>query len=171
MGEPIAPFTDGRLWPRVYNQQFYAEQLTTTSFSPIPPVNVPVLFTSRTIAVALDSQEALSHWWLGIRLKMRIAVPGSEFDEIEAQEVKCQVNRGQLIRFPRLAPQYTLRLEFPWWHSEMRVTIWEFQGTEQDSTEVLIKERTDAIRVDLARVEAKIDQIRTTQQSSMVRRL
>ena len=159
MSSPIASFTDGSLWPRVYNQQFYAEQETVTRFRPIPPVNVPVLFNSHTIAVATDSQEALSHWWLGIRLKMRIAIPGSEFDEIEAAEVRCQVNRGQLIRFPPLAPQYTLRIEFPWWHSEMRVTVWEFQGEQRDSTEVLVQDLGDAIRVDLARIEAKINSI------------
>lgn len=159
MARSLADFTNGSLWQRVYNQQFYAEEEGRSRFRPIPPVNLPVVLHSPTIAVATDSQEALAHWWLGIRLKMRVAIPGSEFDELEAHEVRCQVNRGQLVRFPPIAPQYTLRIEFPWWHSEMRVTIWEFTGIEQDSTEVLVTDQTDAIRVDLARIEAKIDNI------------
>lgn len=162
MSVPVADFTNGGLWSRVYNQQFYAEQVGISRFRPIPPVNLPVLLHSPVIAVATDSQEARPHWWLGIRLKQRITIPGSEFDELEAHEVRCQVNRGQLIRFPALAPQYTLRVEFPWWHSEMRVTVWEFTGEQQDSTEILVRDQTDAIRVDLARLEAKIDDIRSS---------
>lgn len=158
MSRPLAAFTDGSLWQRVYNQQFYADFEGRSRFRPIPPVNLPVLLHSPVIAVATDSQEALTHWWLGIRLKMRIAVPGSEFDELEVHEARCQVNRGQLIRFPPIAPEYTLRIEFPWWHSEMRVTVWEFLGEQMDSTEALVVDQTDAIRVDLARIEAKIDQ-------------
>jgi len=146
-------------WSRVYNQQFYAEPTAERRYQPIPPINVPFLFSSHVLAIATDSQFARSWWWLGVRAKMVIQSPGTEFAELEASEIKVPVNSGILARFPKLSAQYRLKLEVPWWHQEMRVTIWEYLGPGDDPVEDLVRTSTESIRIDLVRIETKIDRL------------
>jgi hypothetical protein len=68
------------------------------------------------------------------------------------------LNRGgTLIQFPRYAPQYRLEVEVPKWHKEMDLTIWEYIGPITDTTVQAVLEQADLIRVDLLRIETKLD--------------
>jgi hypothetical protein len=150
---------DSALWSRVYNQMHYAQPATPSGFMPIPAFNIPILFSSHILAIATDSQYARSWWWLGVRAKMLIDSPGTDFGELEAYGLRVPVNAGILARFPKLTPQYRLKIEIPWWHQEMRVTIWEYLGPDDDTTEELIRTSSESIRVDLVRIETKVDNL------------
>jgi hypothetical protein len=58
-----------------------------------------------------------------------------------------------------LADDYLLKVEIPPWYDRMKVSIYEYDGPIGDTTEELIIERSDVIRVDLTRIEAKIDNL------------
>lgn len=72
---------------------------------------------------------------------------------------KVPVNRPSLFRFPMYAAQYSLRCEIPPWFDRMKISVWEYSAVVGDSTEALVEESTDLIRVDLLRIETKVNQL------------
>lgn len=158
MSEPFLQLGSAANWRSVYQQMHRANPSRRRGYIPIVPIQIPILFESHILAAAADSQFAREHWWLGYRIKMLIDVPGSDFLDFAAYEVAIPVNRGgTLIRLPKLAPQFRLRAEVPFWHEEMLITIYEYTGPYSDSTEALIEERADQIRIDLARIEQRLN--------------
>jgi hypothetical protein len=144
---------DANQWQEVYDQMHQATRLSSTSYIPIPPFIVPILLTTHTLMIATDSQEALAHWWLGVRVQMLIDVPGSDFSELPTERINIPVNRGLLVRLPKLSNQYRLRVEVPHWHQTMRLTIWEFTGADDGESSL------ELIREDLQRIEGKVNSL------------
>jgi hypothetical protein len=102
--------------------------------------------------------DAKPWWFLGLRLQQIIQV-GVAPSTALADFRRIPVNRPSLCRFPRLADDYLLKVEIPPWYDRMKVSIYEYDGPIGDTTEELIIERSDVIRVDLTRIEAKIDNL------------
>lgn len=157
MGDPLIQLTDPSNWEQSYENTFYAEALPNGRFYPINPLILPVLFTSPYLALGASSTDARSHWKLGYWIKQFIAPASVGFGAVETNSARGYLNRTAVARFPLYAPQYQLRIEFPWWHRSMDVSIWEYVGDSDDTTEALIRDQTDAIRASLATIEAKID--------------
>jgi hypothetical protein len=157
LSDPVLNLTDGSYWRQIYQQLHRANPASPRGYYPIPPITIPILLSNYIVAVAAESQLARSNWWLGCRLQMVIDVPGSAFGNVEAHQVNVPLNRGVLVSLPHLAPQYKLRADVPSWHQELSLTIYEYMGPSGDSTETLIQNQSDLIRVDLVRIERKID--------------
>ncbi|NEQ20658.1 MAG: hypothetical protein F6K28_15745 [Microcoleus sp. SIO2G3] len=158
MSEPRLELGSAANWRSVYQQMHRANPSRRRGYIPITPIQIPILFESHILAAAGDSEFAREHWWLGYRLKMMIDVPGTDFLDVAGHEVNIPVNRGgKLIQLPKLAPQFRLIAEVPYWHEEMLITIYEYIGTYSDSTEALIEDRTDQIRIDIARLEQRLN--------------
>lgn len=158
MGEPVLQIDNAAHW-----QQVYSEQKTRASGQngeiPIPDFDIPILLTSHVLAVGTSSEYARSHWWLGCRVQQVLSATGTGFGYLPAAIVNIPVNRVTLVILPRYAAQFRLRVSVPYWHRELRVTVYEYVGPISDSTEDLVVERTDVVRVDLARIEAKVDDL------------
>lgn len=157
MSEPVLQLNQAGHWDLIYSEIKYADELPGNRFRPIPPFTIPILFQSPWLAIGSNSAVARSHWWLGCRVQPVIVVPDSPFDFIDAPPHQVPLNAFTLFKFPALEQQYRLRVSVPWWHRELGITVYEYTGPASDTTEDLIVERTDVIRVDLARVEAKVD--------------
>lgn len=158
MSEPLLQLGNAANWRSVYQQMHRANPSRRRGYIPIVPIQIPILFESHIIAAAGDSQLARDHWWLGYRLKQVIDASGTDFLDVVGHEVNIPVNRGgKLIRLPKLAPQFRLVAEVPYWHEEMLITIYEYFGPYSDSTEALVQEQADLIRVDLARIEQRLN--------------
>lgn len=127
---PEFQLQDDMNWSKVYEQMHQVSALTATSYIPIPPFIIDRLFPSHILLITTDSEEALSHWWLGVRVQMMIDALGTDFLQIPANRISIPVNQALLVRFPKLSSLYRLRVEVPKWHLTMRVTIWEYSGTE-----------------------------------------
>jgi hypothetical protein len=140
-------------WQEVYDQMHQVTRLSSTSYIPIPPFTVPILLTSHTLMISTDSEEALARWWLGVRVQMLIDVPGSDFGELPTDRINIPVNRGLLVRFPKLSNQYRLRVEVPEWHQTMRLSIWEFMGLDDSEASL------DLVVENLQRIEGKVNSL------------
>jgi hypothetical protein len=159
MGEPVLQLNNSANWELLYSEFKFADQLPSGDYRPIPTFTVPILIESPWIAVGTDSQQARSHWWLGCRVQPLISVPNSPFQYIAGTQVNVPLNEITLFKFQSLEAQYRLRVQIPWWHKELNFTLYQYTGPASDSTENLITERTDVIRVDLARIELKLDNL------------
>ncbi|MBW4514170.1 MAG: hypothetical protein KME11_03085 [Timaviella obliquedivisa GSE-PSE-MK23-08B] len=151
---PEFQLQDAANWEKVYDQSYQGSAITPTRYTPIPPFVISRLFPSHTLLIATDSSEALAHWRLGVRVQMIIDAPSTDFVQIDTNQISIPINRGLLVRFPKLSTLYRLRVEVPKWHRTMRVTIWEYSGTEASDTETL-----EFIREDLQRLEGKVNSL------------
>jgi hypothetical protein len=159
MGEPVLQLNNAANWELLYSDLKVADEISTGTFRPIPTFTVPVLIESPWIAIETYSQEARSHWWLGCRVQPIVMVPNSPFQRIAGTQVNVPLNALTLFKFQSLEAQFRLRVQIPWWHKELSIWVYQYTGTASDSTEDLIVDRTDVIRVDLARIEFKLDNL------------
>jgi len=142
-------------WQLVYDQFFYAQpapEVNPNAYHPIPDAQIPFLFDRHVLAIATSSTKVKPRWYLAGRLIQQISALGTDFIDAQANRINLQLNRTQLVVLPQLSSTYKLRVEIPWWHEEMGLTIWEYTGPEEDSTEEIIQ----TLKVDVARLEYRI---------------
>lgn len=158
MGNPIVDLNNPDHWDMVYNQTTHAGRLSSIEYYPIAPFDLPILCTSPLLFVSAENINAKPWWYLGCRLQQRIQTALSPGDVV-GRFAKVPVNRPSLFRFPMYAAQYSLRCEIPPWFEQMKLAIWQYSGPIGDSTEQLIQDNSDLIRIDLIRIETKVDNL------------
>lgn len=126
---------------------------------PLPAFEIPFLFSQPLLAVKAFSQSARGTWRFGGTLTQRVQLgsggSGSVLPIAENQRRALRLGRTELCYFPAISNQYELLLEAPHWLDDLRVTIWEYVGPI--STPEL--ELTQLLRIDVLRVEAKVNVI------------
>lgn len=157
MAEPILELGNPANWEQVYDETFTADPAPHGRYYPILDRIVPVLFDSPILAFAASSTDAQPNWRLGYWVRQYIAPSGVGTGAIESRQTKAYLNRTVMSRFQLYAAEYQVRLSFPYWLRSISVGIWEYVGPIDDTTEALIRERIDIVRIDLARLEAKVD--------------
>jgi hypothetical protein len=158
MAEPILDLLNPSNWNQVYDEARSAQPATPSgAYYPIPIFEIPVVLNSRVLVVRCISTTAKTTWRFAGNLKPQVAAPvaGVISPPVEIASIYLQVNRTRLIVLQPYANNYNLVLENAPWLKDLRVTIWEYIGTVEDTTEELI----GVARVDILRVEAKIDDI------------
>ena len=147
-------------WEQVYTESKRVQPSPRfiNGYLPIPPYTIPILLESPILAVGFQSLEARPSWYVGGRIRQTIQSGNSP--ELQGNQAIVPLNRGLFLYFfQRLAPQYRLTVEIPDHFIDSTIEIWEYRGPVVDTTEALVAERTDVIRVDLTRIETKINQL------------
>lgn len=158
MSDPILELSNPAHWEFVYNETFRAGALPGNRYIPLQPVDIPVLVSSPLLVIEAENLDAKPWWFLGCRIQQRFSV-GIAPDTALGAFVRVPVNRPRLFRFPRLSADYSLRAEIPPWYDRMKIVIYEYTGPIGDTTERAVIEQGDLIRVDLTRIETKIDNL------------
>lgn len=156
MGNPIVDLNNPDNWEMAYNETINAGRLSSIEYFPIIPFDIPVLMTSPLLFIAAENIDAKPWWYLGCRLQQRISTALSP-GEVIGRYARVPVNRPALFRFPMYAAQYSLRCEIPPWFDRMKIAIWQYDAPVGDTTEQLIQDSTDLVRIDLLRIETKVD--------------
>lgn len=157
MSHPIYDLNNSQNWQFAYSEQKTAQQTHNGYYFPIPEFQLPTLFESPVLLVEVDCPEAKPWWWLGGTARLSIDGPGVVADEVFLIRRRLPVNRPAIIQFPQVLPQYNLSVSIVPWLRQVTLSVYEFVGPIADSTEQLLIERTDVLRVDLARIEAKLN--------------
>lgn len=143
MGHPVLQLSNAANWADVYNQSFTAQRINPTVFAPLPEIIVPVLFDRHIIAVYATSSSAKPSWYFAgfLNQKIRLGlIPGGSPDADAVQRRKIWLNRITLLFFPKITSTYAVSFNVPKWFDTVNLNIFEYQGTESDSTEDLIRE-------------------------------
>lgn len=160
MGEPILNLADASSWQQIYNETFVGEPTNIRpGWFPIPAFVVPILLHSPYVAIAASSDDAASNWRFGFFARQFISPAAVGVGSLESYAVKAFLNRAVIAKFKMFSAQYQLRIEIPWWHKSMSVAIWEYVGPIDDTSDKLVRDTTDVIRIDLLRIEQKIDNL------------
>jgi len=157
MSDPL--IQSGNHWPLVYSdrREVITDPSAPRGYVGIAPWEIPVIFTSPLIAATTSSLDSRSTWYVGCRLRPKYQL-GSEVLDAVGNQAVVPINRDPvLIRFPRWKSEYSLMVEVPYWFLSIGLDIWEYTGDLDSVTDDLVRSQTDAIRVDLVRIETKID--------------
>ena len=158
MAEPILDLLNQDNWNQAYDESRIAQPATEAGgYYPIAVFEIPIVFQSRVLAVRCLSSTAKSSWRFAGNLKPQVAAPiaGINSPPVEIASIYLQLNRTRLVVLHPYATNYNLVLENAPWLKDLRLTIWEYTGAIEDTTEELI----GVARIDILRVESKIDNI------------
>lgn len=158
MSDPILSLRSTENWQLVYNETATAGRRGPAVYIPIAAFDIPILLSSPILVIEAENLDVKPWWWLGCRLQQVLQV-GIVPDRALGQFVNVPVNRPRLFRFPRMTADYSLRVEVPPWFEKLKISIFEYTGPIGDSTERLVQDQADLIRIDLTRIETKIDQL------------
>lgn len=133
--QPILDVTDPTLWEEVYNVTLIAQSSPVSNvFTPLPKFNIPRIFDKYTLVIGANNQYMKPNWNLAFYVAMNIQIAGVGKTEVTNRFVRIGLT---LLRFPSVAPSYTLQARIPKWHREMDFTIWQYIGNERDVLDLL----------------------------------
>ena len=132
----------------------------------IEPVEIPYLTDKHLFLVGATYSKAPPSWQRagyiyqqidGIRIDDAVIFEGlgsNSSTAVDANRQLVRLNTIQFVDFTQLTETYRLRFEALPWIPEITLGIWEYVGTESDTTEDLL----NAVRAKLETIEFKIDQ-------------
>lgn len=143
MSDLIVQFNNKNHWIRLYTGEYTVTPINNgRRYVPIPDHVLPVLSDHRILAAKATSAEALKSWKTGGWLTPILDLASTEVKEARMPQHQIPLDYSRVIRLPEFAQSYKLRLSFPKWLKDVRIDIWQYIGPEDDSTEKLIRERT-----------------------------
>lgn len=157
MSQLILDLQGQGVWTQVFDEHRDALETTSSSHLPIPAFEIGFLIESHILAVRCLSMTAKARWRFSGNLSQRFQIgsggAASPLPTVTGSRQGLRLNRTELVRFPKLVPAYELLFEPPHWLKDLRLTVWQYIGPESDTTEEMV----EAARVDLIRIESKID--------------
>lgn len=143
MSHPVLTLNDAANWQLFYRQRYQSPTIAgagrNRSHAPIVPQMLPPTLNNRIIAAGCNSAVAKPTWNVGGYLTPIVAC-GSEVLEADLESHRLLLNRARLILIPALAASCKLRYSIPPWFEEISISIYQYVGSETDSTENLIRE-------------------------------
>lgn len=143
------------VWEFVYDETFQGVQPTPDTYIPIPRITIPVLLQERVLVVGTSSESTKPNWRFAGTLTQRLSIPGLGAGLVDSAREALRINGLTLVVFPHLTQDYQLDFDVYPWIRDITVAVWRYTGPEFNSTEELIQ----TLKVDILRVETKIDQI------------
>jgi hypothetical protein len=145
MSEPILQLTTQGNWSQIYDENREAAPTSVPNiFYPIPAYEIPFLIERHILAIRCLSPSAKATWryagTLSQRFQLGTGGAASGLPTVEALSIGLRLNRTKLVVFKKYTQQYELLFETPFWMKSLRLSIWQYEGTESDSTEDLIRE-------------------------------
>lgn len=136
----------------------------------IDPVDLPFVAESRFLIIGATCISAKKTWNQAgyltqvldqIAVDDRIVYPGLISPPANIADADCKLiplNALKLVEFSSFSPQFRLHFRILPWIKSLSLAVWQFTGTESDT----ILEQVELARVDLLRVESKVDRLKTT---------
>ncbi|NDJ16785.1 hypothetical protein [Myxacorys almedinensis] len=155
MSHPILQLGNVQNWTLLYSETLNAEEtFAGRGFRPIPARLIPLQIEHRILIVGTASNKGIrSTWNTGGWITPLIAWGGNNNTmDADLGSWRIPLNKQRLILLPDIAPNYKLRFSTPSWMQQMSVTIYQYSGPEDDSTELLIGQ----LQTQLDRIEGQI---------------
>jgi hypothetical protein len=149
---------DPNSWVEAYSETKTAQSVLGYGdrYYPLEPWFVPVLFESHILMVHAAISDVNPRWRMACRVKQFLEPKPIAGLEVQGADFVVPPNKGKLLVFPRLTTQFKLQVYIPYWFKTIALTIYQYTGDYVTSIEELVKDQTNVIRVDLARIETRV---------------
>ena len=160
--------SDAAVWRLMYLQtaQGNINDWRNYRIPAIEPIEIPFTIEGRLLAIGATYIEARPTWRYAGVLTQEVPVslddtliyPGISggVTAIDTSNRRIPLNSTILQVFPRYASEHRYRFEPYGWIPRLTLGIWEYIGPESDS----ILEQIETLKVDISRIEVKIDGLR-----------
>jgi hypothetical protein len=155
-------------WRLIYYQQHVGDPSKRKIRAPmIDIIELPITLASRVLAVGASYLDAPPSWNTagyfyqevgGVSLDDTLIFPGAGGgvpSVLDGSKRRITLNTIELHIFPRLATEHRYRFEAMRWIPKITFGVWEYIGSESDSTEELLQ----TLKVDIARIELKVNNL------------
>lgn len=147
-------------WDLVLRRTYVAQTTPDEpkGFLPIP--SITVLVDRHTFVIGASSTTAKPRWRLAAFANPRLLFSPSSTSEYAAivQAERSQavlLNRLTLVQFRDFGVNpYLLAFDVASWHQDLSLEVWKYQGADSDK---LLPELIQDVKVDLGRIESKVD--------------
>lgn len=147
-------------WDLVLRRSYFAQTTPNEvkGFLPIPSISI--LVDRHILTIGASSTKAKPNWYLAAYVTPKLLFSPSSTSEfvaaVQTQERRrIKLNTLNLVQFTNfgLSP-YLLEISIPYWHQEMNLEIWKYQGDEstKPSNELIAD-----LKSDIERIELKLD--------------
>lgn len=154
MSHPILQLGNSNNWALLYSETLSAEvTLSGRGFKPIPESLLPVQADHRILVVNTFSNKGVRDTWkTGGWLTPVIAWGGNNnVQDADLGSYRIPLNQSRLLLLPNIAPTYKLRFSTPSWFQQIALTVYQYSGPEDDSTELMIQD----VQSQLDRIESQ----------------
>lgn len=161
-------FTGPNKWQRVYFNRFEGNPNNAKiNAGLIEPFEVPLTFEQHVLAITAFSSNIKPRWrtagyltqtYSGVDFNSNpiTATDTSPTSGVDAANKRIGLNTVELVIFPQLANNFFLWFDPVPWLKSLNFSIWEYQGS---ITPTRVEELVETVKVDIARVEFKINAI------------
>lgn len=133
-------------WELVWNRSLVADRKERGRLIGIQETIVPLVFDKFVVAVYCYSPTARAKgkdWrWAGYavrRIRTGLTI-GNGYDSDAGTKRPYWLNRVTLLTYDPIVPNYALSFEYARWLPDINMEVWQFLGTDYDSTEALIRQ-------------------------------
>lgn len=139
-------FNQENTWELVWSRSLNSDRTPSGRNIGIQEQIVPLLFDKFVIAVYAYSPYALQKnkgWrWAGYavrRVRTGLTI-GNAFDSEAGTKRPFWLNRVTLLLYEPLTSEYSMSFEFARWLPNANISVWQYQGTDYDTTDGLIRQ-------------------------------
>ena len=125
-------FANSNNWDLISNGNITASLVNPNEpyHIPINPISISTLIETPTIAIFTETTNPKSTWkcggWVAANIVSGLIVGGNADTEIARRYL--QLEKINIVRFPRLSNNFALKLFVPSWFKYFSWTIWEYIG-------------------------------------------
>lgn len=154
-------------WQLVYNRRHMGDERARRIRAPlIEPIQLPTTIASRILCVSATYIQAPPTWKIAgwfyqenrVPLDDSVVFPGvtgTGFTTLDTAKRSIELNQMQLLTFPRYATEQIYRFAPARWIPQITLGVWAYTGPITNQ----IIENLETIKVDLVRVETKLNQL------------
>ena len=155
MSYPVLQLGNASNWQLLYANTYTSQSLGPRGYKPIPRILLPVQAEHRILVAGCRNPLAKDTWYLGGWLRPIISTGATDFGNAELDRIPVPLNNPRLILLPQVASSYLLQLEIPFWHEQINFILYQYIGTESDSTEVLVT----SLKSQLDQIQSRVNQL------------
>ncbi|NJN13891.1 MAG: hypothetical protein HC836_34535 [Richelia sp. RM2_1_2] len=135
-----AQLNNAQNWRLAY--QDYKESVQATpegGYYPLPAFEVPILFSSKIlVAKTVSNIPPRKRWrWAGSLSALQNLPVGLNTQKSEIISHSLYLNKSKLLIYPDLTSNFELILSGAFWLRDLQLTIYEFTGVIQSTTDLL----------------------------------
>lgn len=153
MSHELVNFSQANQWIQLFSHHFEAQYVGPKSYIPIAGIEIPIQADHRFLAAGCVSTTARSSWHLGGWLTPSFASGRGDLGDVGLGRLAVPLQGTKLLVLPQYSTAYKLRFDIPYWIDDLSLTIFQYIGTEGDSTEAILAQ----VQSSLAEIQAKLN--------------
>jgi hypothetical protein len=143
MSQLLVQFNNGANWQPFYNGTYSATPVQGSArYVPIPPHTLPIAADYRILAAKATSADVRPSWKTGGWLTPIIDLSATPLRDARWNQMRVPLRTSGILILPEFAQSYRLRYDVPKWIQSVTLDIWQYIGPIDDSTEKLIREKS-----------------------------